>query len=82
MRDRHLPRLCRHCHAPMARQDDACWRCGTEWAGADAPRTALEVLPGGAPDEARVDEDRGLDAVGSFDRDTTARPAAAAAESG
>jgi hypothetical protein len=39
------------------------------------------VLPGGAPDEARVDEDRWLDAVGSFDRDTTARPAAAA-ESG
>jgi hypothetical protein len=22
MRDRHVPRLCRSCHAPMARQED------------------------------------------------------------
>jgi hypothetical protein len=32
MRDRHLPRLCRSCRAPMARQEDGCWRCGAPWA--------------------------------------------------
>jgi predicted amidophosphoribosyltransferase len=31
MRDRHIPRLCRSCTAPMGRQQDACWRCGAEW---------------------------------------------------
>jgi len=39
MRDRHLPRLCGHCHAPLARQEDACWRCGTQWASEVAPQT-------------------------------------------
>jgi predicted amidophosphoribosyltransferase len=29
MRDRHLPRLCQTCEAPLARQQDACWRCHT-----------------------------------------------------
>jgi hypothetical protein len=32
----------------MARQEDACWRCGTEWASEDAPTTTLKVIPGGA----------------------------------
>jgi predicted amidophosphoribosyltransferase len=32
MRDRHLPRLCRQCGSPMARQEDACWRCAAKWA--------------------------------------------------
>jgi hypothetical protein len=81
MRDRHFPRLCGHCHAPMARQENACWRCGTQWASEDAPRTALEVLPGGAPDETRVDEDRWFDEGGSFDREITG-PLRVAAESG
>jgi predicted amidophosphoribosyltransferase len=31
MRDRHLPRVCHNCSAPMARQDDSCWRCGAVW---------------------------------------------------
>jgi hypothetical protein len=31
MRDRHVPRLCRSCTAPMGRQQDACWSCGAEW---------------------------------------------------
>jgi hypothetical protein len=31
MRDRHHPRLCRTCQAPMARQETSCWRCGAEW---------------------------------------------------
>jgi predicted amidophosphoribosyltransferase len=52
MRDRHLPRLCRACHAPMARQEDTCWRCGTQWATEDRPRTPLHVIPGGAPTDA------------------------------
>jgi hypothetical protein len=33
----------------MARQEDACWRCGTQWANEDEPRTALRVIDGGAP---------------------------------
>ena|SRR5215218_10150394 len=47
MRERHFPRLCRSCRAPMARQEDACWRCGAPWASGDAPRTTLQVIAGG-----------------------------------
>lgn len=32
MRERHFPRQCHSCEAPMARQEDTCWRCGAEWA--------------------------------------------------
>jgi hypothetical protein len=35
----------------MGRQADTCWRCGTQWASEEAPRTALRVIPGGAPTE-------------------------------
>ena len=53
MRDRHHPRLCRVCHAPMARQEDSCWRCGTPWTSEDAPRTVAlpmtVVLPAAVP---------------------------------
>ena len=38
MRDRHFPRICRSCQAPLARQEHACWRCGTDWAIEDEPR--------------------------------------------
>jgi predicted amidophosphoribosyltransferase len=48
MRDRHFPRLCRSCRAPMARQEDTCWRCDTHWAAEDGPRTTLQVIAGGA----------------------------------
>jgi hypothetical protein len=48
MRDRHFPRLCRTCRAPMARQEDSCWRCGAQWASENAPPTRLTVLAGGA----------------------------------
>jgi len=37
MRDRHHPRLCRSCGGPMARQEDACWRCGALWAKGGRP---------------------------------------------
>ena len=44
MRDRHVPRLCRSCQAPMARQEAACWNCGTRWADEDVPETTLRVI--------------------------------------
>lgn len=47
MRDRHLPRLCRACNVPMARQEDACWSCGTPGATEDQPRPELRVIQGG-----------------------------------
>jgi hypothetical protein len=52
MRDRHVPRLCRSCQAPMARQEAACWRCGTRWADEDVPGTTLRVITGGAVSDA------------------------------
>ena len=48
MRDRHVPRLCELCRAPMARQEAVCWSCGTQWADEDVPLTALRVIVGGA----------------------------------
>jgi predicted amidophosphoribosyltransferase len=51
MRERHFPRVCRVCRAPMARQEDTCWRCGTQWASEDQPRTTLRVIAGGARDD-------------------------------
>jgi hypothetical protein len=38
MRHRHHPRLCGACGAPMAREQDACWRCATPWTD-DGPRS-------------------------------------------
>jgi hypothetical protein len=34
----------------MARQDDSCWRCGTQWASEAGPRTRLRLIVGGASD--------------------------------
>ena len=68
MRDRHFPRVCGHCHAPMARQADACWRCGTRWASEDRPRVALHAISGGKPDDALLQTERWVDEGGSFDR--------------
>jgi hypothetical protein len=31
----------------MARQQDACWRCGAQWASEAVPRTTLRVIAGG-----------------------------------
>jgi predicted amidophosphoribosyltransferase len=58
MRSRHVPRVCGHCNAPMARQENACWRCGTDWASEDAPRIAFEVLSAGAPEATLLETDR------------------------
>ena len=49
MRDRHVPRVCRACHAPMARQEDNCWRCGTRWTSEDAPPTESRPMPAAPP---------------------------------
>jgi len=49
MRNRHIPRLCRNCQAPMARHQDACWRCGAQWASEEAPRTTLRLVATAAP---------------------------------
>ena len=81
MRERHSPRVCRSCQAPMARQEDACWRCGTRWISEDAPRTTLKVILGGArvadrppptiADTAGADEaDRWTNEGGSVDTGT------------
>lgn len=49
MRERHFPRLCRSCDAPMARQEDTCWHCGAAWASKrDETPNRLRVIPGGA----------------------------------
>jgi predicted amidophosphoribosyltransferase len=68
MRDRHFPRLCGHCHAPMARQEDTCWRCGTRWASEDQPRSALHAVSAGKPEEALLQTGRWIDEGGAFDR--------------
>jgi hypothetical protein len=47
MTDRHVPRLCRRCQAPIARQDPSCWRCGAQWASEDTPPTKLRAIAGG-----------------------------------
>jgi len=49
MRNRHIPRLCRNCQAPMARHQDACWRCGVQWASEEAPWTTLRLVAAAAP---------------------------------
>ena len=47
MTDRHVPRLCPGCQAPMAGQEASCWRCGAQWASEDVPPTRLRAIAGG-----------------------------------
>jgi hypothetical protein len=58
MRNRHLPRLCRTCGAPMAGQEARCWRCGVEWASEETPPTTLRLIRGGAPSQPEDVPDR------------------------
>jgi hypothetical protein len=44
----------------MARQEDTCWRCGTQWASEGEPRTTLRVIAGG------LDTDRWTNEGGSI----------------
>ena len=51
MRNRHFPRVCQACTAPMEAQEDTCWRCGASWTSepqAAKPQAALRVIDGGA----------------------------------
>ena len=59
----------------MARQEDACWSCGTRWASEDGPLTALHALP----EQACLQTERWIDEGGSFDRESIQQPAAGAA---
>jgi hypothetical protein len=62
----------------MARQEDACWRCGAQWASEDVPQTTLRVIAGGqlvrdaARVEARLDADRWINEGGSVDAQAAA----------
>jgi predicted amidophosphoribosyltransferase len=58
MRDRHLPRLCRDCTAPMARQEEICWNCGAVYAPARASETDPPKMAGATAAE-RFDDDGG-----------------------
>jgi hypothetical protein len=55
MRDRHLPRVCRSCDAPMAGQDDACWKCGASWDYRLSSPNRVSVIRGSADE--RPDDD-------------------------
>ena len=88
MSDRHVPRLCHSCQAPMTRQDDSCWRCGTQWASEDAPPTRLRAIAvrrlahavaelGRA--DARRDDDRWTNEGGSVGSEVAAAPLTVAA---
>jgi len=43
MGNRHIPRLCRSCAAPMAGQEATCWSCGAAYAPAE-PAAAPVVM--------------------------------------
>jgi hypothetical protein len=59
MRNRHTPRLCVACEAPLGSQDNACWRCGSRWADRHEQRAE--------PDQqARSDADRCTDEGGGL----------------
>ena len=60
MRDRHLPRLCAACQAPLARQEETCWRCASRWDSAGAAHTRLRVIPGGAATASTRDDERAV----------------------
>jgi predicted amidophosphoribosyltransferase len=61
MRDRHIPRLCRSCTAPMVRQQDACWRCGAEWATEPIATALLQ-----AEADARISAERWINQGGTY----------------
>jgi hypothetical protein len=74
MRNRHVPRTCRECHAPMASGSGTCWRCGVRWAAEDAPAPALRLVPGPAPDDhGRSDVERWANEGGSYRADVAMR---------
>jgi predicted amidophosphoribosyltransferase len=80
MRDRHIPRLCRSCTAPMARQQHACWRCGAEWTATAPSRPPAGPIAAAllqAEVEARVSAQRWIDEGGTYSEPPARRVAAA-----
>ena len=72
----------------MARQEDACWRCGAQWTSEDVPRTTLRAIAGGqlarpaaeiARAEARLSADRWMNEGGGAGFDATSSPLRAVA---
>jgi len=55
----------------MARQEDTCWRCGTEWAPEAEPQMTLRLIPGAALTETD-DAERWTNEGGSFASEVTA----------
>jgi hypothetical protein len=51
MRNRHIPRVCRNCHAPLASGAAACWHCGVRWASEEQPPATLRLVPSEPTDE-------------------------------
>jgi hypothetical protein len=66
MRNRHLPRLCRSCGGPMARQEDTCWRCGARCADELQRAAQLRVV---LPMVLTIPDVRAADAVGAANVD-------------
>jgi hypothetical protein len=62
----------------MARQEDTCWRCGSEWASEGEPQTTLRLTPADAQRQVE-DAERWTNEGGSFASEvTTPLPATAA----
>jgi len=78
MRDRHIPRLCRSCQGPMARQEDACWRCGARWEADDPAPIRLRVIEG-TTGPLRDDAERWSNEGGSVDGDAAVAQAVGSA---
>jgi hypothetical protein len=57
----------------MARQEAACWNCGTQWAAEDVPQPALRVIAGGAGRDQEIAEDRWIMDGGSAAYDAAAQ---------
>lgn len=55
MRNRHIPRLCRACTAPMASQEETCWSCGAAYRSVDRTHATTAA--------ARWDDDGGPSVV-------------------
>lgn len=74
MRERHLARLCRSCRAPMARQENVCWRCRTECLpdGVISLRVGARRATHLARADMRFQTDRWIDEGGSDSRERVA----------
>jgi hypothetical protein len=64
----------------MARQQDACWRCGVEWSTTASSRSAADPMAAAllkAEVEARVSVERWIDEGGTYSQPPARRVAAA-----